>query len=167
MYNVNLFSFTHINKDLIMTVINNINNNYCFLNVCYDDSKINLFKYTNNEKINAEILINSFSQYEQFKNTIIIVDNDIYIPGFKYIFSLTNKNKQISIISINRLYSENTSLFITRLLKEILHEAGHLMGLVHCDFSCIMSFSSSPKELDVKTSLFCSSCEKKLLNNYF
>ncbi len=50
--------------------------------------------------------------------------------------------------------------FFERVKKELLHELGHTFGLGHCqDKGCIMSFSNSVLEVDLKGLGFCSKCE--------
>jgi archaemetzincin len=48
---------------------------------------------------------------------------------------------------------------LTFVFGEALHELGHTFGLVHCSNPrCVMYFSSSVRNIDVKTNNFCDSC---------
>ena len=56
----------------------------------------------------------------------------------------------------------NQSLFYERLVKEAVHELGHGFGLRHCKNSkCVMYFSISLLDIDIKGRSFCSSCRRK------
>jgi predicted Zn-dependent protease len=50
-------------------------------------------------------------------------------------------------------------LFLLRAVKEAIHETGHTCGLGHCtDPRCIMHFSNSLRDTDVKEPGFCIAC---------
>jgi archaemetzincin len=50
-------------------------------------------------------------------------------------------------------------LFYARAVKEAVHELAHTLGLRHCSrSSCVMHFSNSISDTDVKQRLFCNTC---------
>ena len=50
-----------------------------------------------------------------------------------------------------------------RTIKEVVHEAGHTFGLIHChDYDCVMHASTYVEDVDLKSTRFCSSCESLL-----
>jgi archaemetzincin len=54
---------------------------------------------------------------------------------------------------------EDERLFYERCEKEALHELGHTFGLVHCKlYECVMHYSNSIEQVDLKHSRFCPSC---------
>ena len=92
--------------------------------------------------------------------TLGITDVDIYAEGLNFVFGEAELNGSRAIVSIHRL--KGLKLF-ERLVKEATHEIGHVLGLTHCkNRHCVMSFSNSIHEVDLKTSEFCESCRSKL-----
>ncbi len=69
---------------------------------------------------------------------IILVEFDLYVPVFTYVFGEAQLNGKLSIISVCRLHEEfysgetNDFLLFERTTKEVLHELGHTFGLIHC-----------------------------------
>jgi archaemetzincin len=58
---------------------------------------------------------------------------------------------------------EDTRLLFGRAEKEAVHELGHAYGLAHCrSFDCVMRFSNSVEQVDLKPGHFCQLCEAQL-----
>lgn len=90
-----------------------------------------------------------------------LTEVDIYDIGMNYVFGQADIGGQASIISLARLFADNTDgggtdLLRERALKEAVHELGHNFGLEHCrDRFCVMHFSSGIQETDIKSAEFC------------
>jgi archaemetzincin len=92
-----------------------------------------------------------------------ITEKDLYVENLNFIFGLAYSN--LSVISLNRLVSEDRGLFYKRAVKESVHELGHLGGLAHCtDASCVMHFSNCLRDTDTKNETFCGKCQKDFVN---
>lgn len=99
-----------------------------------------------------------------------IADVDLYTPGLNFVFgSASQIGGDVCVISITRLrqgfygLEPDDSLFLNRAKKEAVHELGHLYGLMHCpDPGCVMHFSNSLSDTDIKSYNFCKKCRKKL-----
>lgn len=98
-----------------------------------------------------------------------IVDLDLYVPELNFVFGEADVAHGVCIISLVRLRQEfyglpkNENLFLERALKEAVHELGHTYRLGHCgDTRCIMHFSNSLQDTDIKGPDFCPRCKLKL-----
>jgi len=97
-----------------------------------------------------------------------VVDVDIFVPALNFIFGQADLGGEAALISLTRLReefygnSENENLFIERAIKEAVHELGHTFGLRHCRVTeCVMHFSNSLLDTDIKKAEFCEECRKK------
>ena len=96
-----------------------------------------------------------------------IADADLYAPGLNFVFGIADKEGIRALISLARLRPEfygsppDDNLFLQRAVKEAVHELGHTCGLGHCrDPRCIMYFSNTLSDTDVKGPGFCAACRK-------
>ncbi len=87
-----------------------------------------------------------------------------------FLFGETHIKHRCCVISSLKLkeqfYNRVSNLFIfeERVIKEIIHEIGHIiLGSNHCiNNSCVMWFSHDVKEIDNKLFNFCDGCKKEL-----
>lgn len=96
-----------------------------------------------------------------------VIDEDCYAPGLNFIFG--QAAGRYAFIALPRLRQsfyrlpEDESLFRKRVLKEAVHELGHTYGLGHCpDRTCVMHFSNTLRDTDVKGASFCRRCQGRL-----
>ncbi len=119
---------------------------------------------------NAEYFIQILEEYKENKCIVLgIVDVDLYIEGFNFIFGLANPSEKIAVIGLERLkqqfygLKEDLNLFYKRAGKEAVHEIGHLLGLSHCkNEKCVMHFSNTLNDTDIKDDDFCEKCKEKI-----
>ena len=96
-----------------------------------------------------------------------ITDYDIYIPGMNFVFGEARLPGRVGVISTYRLKatgSETGRFYEERVVKEAVHELGHTLGLNHCeDETCVMHFSVSLEDTDMKGSGLCKPCQGRLV----
>lgn len=94
-----------------------------------------------------------------------VADVDLFIPILTFVFGEAQLDNRAALASVHRLRQgfyglpENERLFFERCEKESIHELGHAFGLVHCpDWECVMHFSNSIEQVDLKATVFCPTC---------
>lgn len=134
--------------------------------------KLEPFFDSNRGQYDASKIIQSFEK-ENSPLSIICTTADLFIPIFTFVFGLAKLHGNVGIVSSRRLENKfyglpnNEELLSQRLLKEVIHEFGHLMGLRHCpQFDCVMASSTSADDVDIKKPLYCNTCQKIFEENY-
>lgn len=124
------------------------------------------------ERYNASIILHSLPVEGNKERILGVCDVDLFVPGFNFIFGEAQFMGPRALISLYRLYPQfwgeppNDMIFLERAVKEATHEIGHTFGLRHCsDRKCVMHFSNSIWDTDIKSSLFCSTCKSQLNKN--
>ncbi|MCU0336116.1 MAG: archaemetzincin [Chitinophagaceae bacterium] len=94
---------------------------------------------------------------------------DLYpSDSWNFVMGLASYHRQVSISSWYRLqppgvHKSISPQLLTRLLKTITHETGHMLGLAHCQHAaCSMNGSNSVSEADRQPLRLCSQCLQKL-----
>jgi archaemetzincin len=94
-----------------------------------------------------------------------VMDEDIYIPILTFVFGEAQLNGRCALMSGHRLHQEfyglpaDEAIYLHRCEKEAIHELGHTLGLKHCNnFECVMRYSNSVADIDIKRNVFCPNC---------
>ena len=109
------------------------------------------------------------SRYPDADRLLGLTDVDCYTPCLNFIFGLATLCGRTAFVAVPRLRQsfyglpEEQALFYERALKEVVHELGHTWGLSHCsDASCVMHFSNSLDDTDIKGADLCSRCKERV-----
>jgi archaemetzincin len=115
-------------------------------------------------------LLASLKKSEREERVVGVVDVDLYVPRLNFVFGEADMVSGTAIISLCRLRPEyyglapDEALFLERATKEIVHELGHTFGLGHCpNNKCVMHFSNSLADTDLKEAHFCDKCRPKII----
>lgn len=120
--------------------------------------------------LSSEIVDRIKKEKSKYRDRILgVVDIDLYVPALNFVFGQADFFDKVAVISLVRLTQEyyglpkDDKLFQDRALKEAVHELGHTYGLRHCpDPKCVMHFSNSLKDTDIKSHNFCPECQSQL-----
>jgi len=110
-----------------------------------------------------EMLPEGYSLY------LTATDVDLYSGELNFVFGEAELGGSLAVVSTCRLRQEfygnapDEQLFKERSRKEAVHEIGHVIGLRHCaNPVCVMHFSNSVVDTDIKSERPCESCESLL-----
>ena len=122
-------------------------------------------QYNGNELMKE---LGSWSSLNHIKN-IGLFRVDLFNPILTYIFGQAALNGSIGVASLYRLRNEqygmkkDEDLLLERFQKVIIHELGHMFGLVHCHVPpCVMRSSTYVEDIDQKEPHLCSKCRKEI-----
>ena len=94
---------------------------------------------------------------------------DLCIPILTYIFGQATLKGNTGIASLYRLRNEqygmkkDEDLLFERFRKVIIHEIGHMFGLIHCHIpTCVMRSSTYVEDIDQKSHKLCLKCRNEI-----
>ena len=121
------------------------------------------------EQVRADLLLEDLlNRFPTDTYSLILVDADAYVSGLNFVFGVARPGWG-ALVFLSRLKqgvyggTAPQALFELRVLKETLHELGHVLGLGHCRTPrCVMSFSNSLIDVDRKAPAYCVRCLNRL-----
>jgi len=97
------------------------------------------------------------------RHVLGITHRDLFSADLNFVFGIASRSGACVVSTARLLFGANDELFRARLLKEAVHELGHTLGLDHCsDPRCVMHFSNSLADTDVKGDAYCDRCVARL-----
>ena len=98
-----------------------------------------------------------------------LVDGDLYIPTRNFVIGEADPAGKSAVVSLFRLRHENYEMLdeekvlFSRILKESLHQLGHLWGFKDCrNPKCVMYLTDNVTEVDRKGAKFCDNCLRRV-----
>jgi archaemetzincin len=170
--NIILISFGNFDQGMLDTVARDVNNEFS-LPVRIRDGNLDLSEFYDpaRRQYNGTSLLKKVDA--AFGNgpekTVALFRVDLFIPILTYIFGQSYLNGRSGIVSVYRLNNEryglkaDEGLLTDRFRKEVIHELGHMFGLVHCpDPVCVMRSSTYVEDIDQKNHNLCGKCKGEL-----
>ncbi len=114
-------------------------------------------------------LLENYVRKMQLDKLLGVASFDLYVPEMNFVFGEARSPGRVGVISTYRLKPKNrneTDLLRSRVVKEAVHEIGHMMDLKHCSSpTCVMNFSETLRDTDNKSYDFCETCKSQLKVN--
>ena len=112
------------------------------------------------------VLLEQKIQNMQVNKLLGVTCHDLFVPGLNFVFGEARLPGRVGLISTYRLKPSSANaveLFGERVVKEAIHETGHMVGLEHCSNpSCVMYFSNTLVDTDYKSADLCGQCQSQL-----
>jgi archaemetzincin len=101
----------------------------------------------------AYILLDHLVRHMRSRTALWMVDEDIFCENVNFVFGLAMFHVS-AVVSTFRLGTPGM------VVKEAVHEAGHVMGLQHCRNRCVMRFSNTYEDALQKPDTLCETCRR-------
>lgn len=100
---------------------------------------------------------------------VALVDEDLYTADQAWVIGASDRIAGTSVISLHRLrqeyfgYGEEEKILYRRVIKETVHQIGHLFGMRSCrNPRCAMYASERMQDIDAKREKFCDNCLRRI-----
>lgn len=133
------------------------------------------FDKCRNQWYSPKLLVWFSEKFRPNKDTkiLFILDVDAYSDGLNYVLGEAYPKGGLGIIYLPRIRQEfnglkpDNELFFERMVKESVHELGHIFGFLHCQNPrCVMYFSNTMSDTDKKEKGFCQSCRTRNFDTF-
>jgi len=169
---ITLVSFGYFEKDILEKTAEAVIEEYhCTVNIKDGHLDLSEFYDSARRQYNGNALlkqVHSISFPESDKN-LGIFNVDLFVPILTFIFGQAFLGGRTGIASLYRLSNErygmvpDEQLLLERLKKEVIHELGHTLGLIHClSPKCVMRSSTYVEDIDQKSVHLCRNCRSEL-----
>ena len=170
--NITIISFGYFEKDILECIAEAVKHEF-HIAVNFREGHIDLSEFY--DVVRRQYDGNKLLQHVDsmlFPESIKILgmfNVDLFIPILTYIFGQAFLGGRTGIASMYRLNNErygmrmDSDLLLHRFKKEVIHELGHTMGLIHCHTpTCVMRSSTYVEDIDQKEHHLCIRCRTEL-----
>lgn len=169
---ITFISFGLFDKGFLEKISETVSQEYnC--TVVMKDARIDISEYYDpvRRQYNGDKLLREVDsmQIPETSKVIGLFNVDLYIPILTYIFGQAQLGGRTGIASLYRLSNErygianDDAILLERCTKEVIHELGHLFGLIHCHTpTCVMRSSTYVEDIDQKEAQLCLKCRAEL-----
>jgi archaemetzincin len=93
-----------------------------------------------------------------------VTDVDLFVPDSTFVFGEADRESHSGVVSLARLrLGVDAEQLRRRVQVEVVHQAGHLVGLSYCEEPrCVMFFAQAPVDCDRKQLGLCNLCRNEL-----
>ena len=101
---------------------------------------------------------------ENAVKVLALVEVDLFIPILTHVYGEAQLGGKACIVSTIRLneghsYLNTQEPFLSRIVKEAIHELGHTFQLRHCrEHTCLMHYCRNESDVDRKSDQLCRYC---------
>lgn len=171
-HSIALISYASFEKDFLEEIALEVAGEFKFP-VQTEVSHLDLSEFYNPERrqYDGNAVLKVLDALELSENTkkMGLFQVDLFIPILTYIFGQAALNGSAGVASMYRLKNEQYGLrkddilMLDRFKKVIIHELGHMFGLIHCHIpTCVMRSSTYVEDIDQKNHSFCIKCRTDL-----
>lgn len=170
--NITLISFGYFEKELLQMITEDVEREFMLpLKIREGHIDFSEFYDPARRQYDGNKLIQKIDEVYGIdtQKTLGLFNVDLFIPILTYIFGQAFLGGRSGIASIYRLNNESYGIkpdkkvFIDRFRKEVIHELGHMFGLIHCrNVTCVMRSSTYVEDIDQKDSTLCLQCKTGL-----
>jgi archaemetzincin len=95
---------------------------------------------------------------------LAVVEVDLFIPILTHVYGEAQLGGMACMVSTTRLNEGHSALntqepFLSRIIKETIHELGHTFRLRHCrEHTCLMHYCRDERDVDRKSDQLCRYC---------
>jgi archaemetzincin len=158
-------------KNFLGTIAENITREY-HLPVSVKESHMDLSEFFDpmRRQYNGNLMMKELVSLSSLNSNkkIALYRVDLFNPILTYIFGQAALSGNIGVASLYRLRNEqygmkkDDDLLLERFQKVIIHELGHMFGLMHCHFPpCVMRSSTYVEDIDQKSPQLCTKCRQE------
>jgi archaemetzincin len=169
---ITLISYDHFDKDVTDSIAKDIIREFHYPVIFKEyDFDISNYYSPSRRQYDANSILKVVSEMSfpgSFKK-IGLFRVDLFIPILTYIFGQAILHGDTGIVSFYRLRNElyglkqSNAILNERLRKVVIHETGHMFGLIHCQNPvCVMRSSTYVEDIDQKSQNLCTKCKAKI-----